>query len=445
MRRTHMLWAVLNRAGGALRAWRDQDRGSMALIVAVGAVVILGAAALAIDQGNIARARSELQKAADAAAIAAAKEMTVIGGRGRSAFAHSEHAQKAKSNTSPQLSAVAQAITDSQLLDWDRPAQAKAYIVNESTVRVEITHTATSLASAIFGGDPTPLRVVATAESAGSGRICVLALERSQKSLDINNSAQLTGNACGIFVNSGNRDAIDASGKSLISADVICTAGGAKGKSARFSPGVTQDCPRIDDPLERRPPPPVGGCDHRFYSKTLHSEYLNLSPGTYCGGLTVIGEGDLKLDPGVYVIKDGPLVFDGNIKVRGEDVGFYMTGPYSNVKFAGNADIDLSAPINGPMAGILMRTVDRFGDAEEVIITSNRVRRLLGTLYLYAADLIIDTNEPISSEAAFTIVIADRIMLSGSPNLVLNSDYDQTRVPVPKGLETPPTNFRLRR
>ena len=41
-----------------------------------------------------------------------------------------------------------------------------------------------------------------------------------------------------------------------------------------------------------------------------------------------------------------------------------------------------------------------------------------------------------ADQSAWTAIIASQIQLFAQPNLVLNSNYDQTDVPVPQGLIT---------
>ena len=68
-------------------------------------------------------------------------------------------------------------------------------------------------------------------------------------------------------------------------------------------------------------------------------------------------------------------------------------------------------------------------------ISSNDARKLIGTIYLPAGDLVVDATNPVADQSAYTAIIAQHIELNKGPNLVLNSDYDQTNVPVPAGLK----------
>ena len=74
------------------------------------------------------------------------------------------------------------------------------------------------------------------------------------------------------------------------------------------------------------------------------------------------------------------------------------------------------------------------GPPREHKILSDDARLLLGTIYMPQGRLIIDATKPIADKSAYTVMVVRRIDLHDGPNLVLNSDYSATDVPVPKGV-----------
>ena len=58
--------------------------------------------------------------------------------------------------------------------------------------------------------------------------------------------------------------------------------------------------------------------------------------------------------PGIYTIKDGPLLVNGTSTLTGENVGIYLKGEGSNLKFDSQTTISLTAPKDGPMVGLLI-------------------------------------------------------------------------------------------
>ncbi|TGE00321.1 hypothetical protein EU555_10590, partial [Methylobacterium nonmethylotrophicum] len=66
-------------------------------------------------------------------------------------------------------------------------------------------------------------------------------------------------------------------------------------------------------------------------------------------------------------------------------------------------------------------------------IISDNARTMLGTIYLPAGRLIIDSSKPVADQSAYTVIVARLINLYEGPNLYLNANYGATSVPVPDG------------
>jgi hypothetical protein len=165
--------------------------------------------------------------------------------------------------------------------------------------------------------------------------------------------------------------------------------------------------------------------------------------------LRISNGANVVLAPGIYVIKDGPLIVQNNASMRGIDVGFFLKGPGSKLTFARDSTINLSAPRTGIMAGLLI-----YDDPSGVAapdntappapggnsatrvhkITSDNARTLIGTIYMPQGRLVIDARRPIADRSAYTVIVVKQIDLHNGPNLVLNADYNATDVPVPEGV-----------
>ena len=59
---------------------------------------------------------------------------------------------------------------------------------------------------------------------------------------------------------------------------------------------------------------------------------------------------------------------------------------------------------------------------------------LLGTIYLPQGRFTVDAEQSVAEESAYTALVVKRLELSAGPRLVLNTDYDETDVPVPVGV-----------
>ena len=178
----------------------------------------------------------------------------------------------------------------------------------------------------------------------------------------------------------------------ILTATMICTAGGKTGGAGNYFPDPLTDCPKFDDPLASRRPPSFSGCD--YSTKTIiKNQTISLSPGVYCGGLVISGSSKVTFKAGTYVIKDGPLTVTDTASAEGEFVGFYFTGKDAVFKFDTKTTISLSAPKDGAMAGLLFFEA-RTQESETHEILSDNARQLLGTIYLPKSHLKIDANNP---------------------------------------------------
>jgi hypothetical protein len=165
-------------------------------------------------------------------------------------------------------------------------------------------------------------------------------------------------------------------------------------------------------------------------------------PGIYCGGIYLNNGARLTLEPGVYVLKGGTLNIEGGAKLFGEGVTFYMTqGARLNV--LQNTMLELSAPARGATAGLLFFGDSRSPPATAHVFQWQNARLLLGTVYLPRATLRVGGGRPVADRSPWTALVVDRLLVEGDAQIVLNSRFDETDVPLPQGLQTFARNVRL--
>jgi hypothetical protein len=415
------------------------DSGATAMIFGIVAPVLLLAVGATVDFSLYQRERTRLQGQVDAAAVASAREM-----------------QLARTDTQ-KVAAVAQ--------NFVHTSEPDAAVTTQVDLRAQsVTVTAQKkfnpmMSQVLWQGSPT-VSATATARLNGMLPLCLLALERGAAgTLHLEQSATMTAKGCMVYSNSKSASGLQAEDNSTIEAGLVCTAGGkVKSGGAKISPEPVTDCPRLDDPLSGRTPPSVSAC--RFNEMTISGGSHFLEPGVYCKGLTITNNAIVTLKGGIYIIKDGPLLVNKGATLNGTGVGIYLTGRRSNLVFEANSTINLSAPKDGPLAGILifddpsgakalaippyplpvplvgelLGALQSAGPPREHKILSDNARLLLGTIYMPQGRLIIDASKPIADKSAYTVMVVRRIDLHAGPNLVLNSDYSATDVPVPKGV-----------
>ena len=149
--------------------------------------------------------------------------------------------------------------------------------------------------------------------------------------------------------------------------------------------------------------------------------------------MTISG-GEVFLEPGIYVIKDGELWIKSGSQISGENVGIYFAGAKTNFYLESNSVVDLTAPKDGPLAGILFFQDRNANDGIVYEISSNKASVLLGTIYLPRGELAVSSNARVADESAWTAIIVKKLTVSSRSNLVLNTGYGQTDIPVPSGV-----------
>lgn len=410
--------------------FRRDRQGGVALIFSLSLPILVTAASAALDYSNWTNQRVHLQNATDAAAIAAARELSV-----------------SSIQNQDRLDAVALSVVNSQFGASLEPVSRTVKAApNSAATGVTVTVTEPFRASAL--GQflvETPMVTKATATRTEAGKICVLVLSLKDpmegEVLMLDDAAQLTGNGCGVYSNSLSKDGISAKSSAFIKAPLMCSAGGFKleGNPAGTYQGERRtECPKLENPLKDRPAPSAGPCLKT--SKFVIGSSRDLPAGRYCGGIEIKGKNTVvTLQPSggsdVVIVKDGQLIVDDSAKLYGRGVGIAFVGQSSAFEFKGASTIDLHAPTKGPLAGILFYGSPNALDFTDYKISSDNARTLVGTIYLPKGFFSIDATNPVADQSAYTAIIVNKMKLTKAPKLTLNTNYHQSQVPVPPGID----------
>lgn len=416
MARPHRFIGRLSR--GLFALWSDR-RGALGVNFALAMPVIAVAIGASVDYANLAKQKTVLQQAVDAAALGSARELRL-----------------GATNASI-IDATARSIVGAVLGGTQSAPSATvgtSILNGGGAVQVNARMTVSTMVGQFLTSAPIVAHASATARMMGGAPICVISLDYSASTaLALEKNARLTGAGCSIYSNSNKANSIQTKDTALVSAALICSSGGTVGGTNGFTPPPTLDCPQIPDPLASRPMPAVGACTQTNLVITMGMQ--TLSPGVYCGGLRITGGAVVTLNPGEYIIKDGALQVDNNSTLNGANVGFFLTGTNAQLNFDSGANtINLTAPVTGSLAGLLVAEDRANAAGQKHQILSDNARTLLGTIYLSRGYLYVASNAPVADQSAYTIIVADTLQLSAGPNLVLNSNYGSTNIPVPAGV-----------
>lgn len=410
------------------------------------------AAGGAIDVASIMRVRSNIQNMADSAALAGASQYRL-----------------GNSDTNV-VRQVALSFASSALSSAGIEGEPTA-TVNEADRSVKVAIAAKVGLKFIRLGTSYSVSSSAIARAGSSSVICLLALGAGSTNLGVDNG-RVTATKCNTHSNSKTSDGLVVNGIATMSAKVICTGGGYVGSKTAFDPEPTTDCPEAADPLASRAAPNDAKCDFTDFKVGIGLQTLR--PGVYCGGLIVEEPTRIRMMHGTYVMKDGPLILTKGASLNMVDAAVYLTGKDAVLYFDYTTSLDLSAPVSGPLAGILF-----FEDRNAPVGRSHQIGsriapQLLGTIYLSRGKLIVghlptddvlqfdcksqivqDKNilqqnpalaahlnklalvpcplPPInvSLQSAWTLIVARQVAINGGVNLVLNANYDAAPVAPP--------------
>ena len=334
--------------------------GNVLTVFGLSLPIILAAAGAALDYSDLTRKRSELQKLADETALASTKALATS-----TAVSPSQRENDARK------------LAERLLKDAAGTQRTITPSAAENTVRIDLAHEHPLRFGAFVGARSSSLAVQSEATYSIPASACVLAVGQAEDAgISLVGSAKITAPQCGVWSDAPGPTSI---GAARIVARTVCGVGSTKASS---SPPAKGGCDTVPDPYEARPlrcgkhqtatcpvyTSPSGGSGHSGGSGSGSNTYTGpcdytnvkigasqgvatLSPGVYCGGLSV-HSADVLLLPGFYQIQDGPLELQGNASVTGTGVSILLSGNNAVLDLQGSPKLSLTAMLVGPLGGI---------------------------------------------------------------------------------------------
>lgn len=161
--------------------------------------------------------------------------------------------------------------------------------------------------------------------------------------------------------------------------------------------------------------PRVGACDS-FGVSLNNNDNQSISPGVYCGPVTVTGHATLTLNSGLYILKSGGLNVGGQATLNGTGVTIYL--PANSAAFAGGATTNLSAPTTGAWQGILFYQ-DR-SDTTSASLTGGSGQHMTGVIYFPSAHMDYTAGSNTTAETA--TIICDTLNITGNSYLAASGN-----------------------
>jgi len=421
------------------------ESGQVAAITAVLAVPLMLGVSIAMDSNLTDRHRTRLQSALDNAALAAISDQTL------SPAARNAHAEdRFWANISSENTINFQVVSS-----------------EDNKIELEAQMTVPTLFAGIIGRDTVDLKATAAAELVKGSTVCMLALDPdSGRSFEVTQGATLDAN-CTIQVNSLHKQAsvVDHGGQAR--AESFCIGGGVQGPHFPF---VNTECSTLGDPYQTLDLPlPTEACidqnklialtqdwrsvrdavenheieenqrwaDALAAGQTWYPTYFekqHLQPGNYCQGLYLEGN-EFILDPGVYHITHGSLVFGLGTELIGEGVTFVLHNEVG-LEIRNGSILNIKAPTSGPMEGLVIAqslkdksmtnaTYPNIGST----ITDGAKLNLLGTVYLPSHKIEFLGGSLSKTHAPATSFIAHQISIGDGADIVVSSDHAAAGIP----------------
>jgi Flp pilus assembly protein TadG len=380
--------------------------GSYLIISALMMPVLIGFVGLGTDYGLWVYAHQSAQSATDSAAVSAATE-----------------------GNATNLTVQARAVTalygfvdgvNGTTVTVNQPPKSGPQTAVSNAVEVIVTQQKAPLFSAVFTSKSLTISARSVAvPTPGSG--CVIALDRTASgAITVQGSTQINLQNCNVYDNSNSASALTVGGSGSVTALSVGVVGGISGASSINAPdGVKTGLSPAADPYAAMSFPPFNGCD--YHNLKINST-VTLSPGVFCGGISVTAGAVVTLNPGIYYMDQGSLSVLGNATIQGTGVTIVFTSSTGNnwatASISSNAIINLTAPTTGPTAGIVI-----FGDRNMPVgtvfkMTGGDTQSFGGAIYLPKAALIYAGGS--SASNGCTQIVADTLNWWGNSKLSLN-------------------------
>ncbi len=247
---------------------------------------------------------------------------------------------------------------------------------------------------------------------------CVLALDPAAASaIKIQGSTQARFDGCVLAANSTSNSAVYRGGSAQLRAACVMAHGATSGLD---SSNVRLDC---GQPLHRQAPsrdplrnvqlPSSGSCQNM-----PNSRRKTLSPGTYCERRI---DGEVTLEPGVYILRGGSINLGGNGSLQGQGVTIILLEG-AEMSVGANQVVRLSPPTSGPLAGITIYQAP--GNAKTLSLLGTAGSVMSGFIYAPDAHIAIAGNNTMAGSPECLRLVARTIEMTGNSDISSNCEAE---------------------
>jgi Flp pilus assembly protein TadG len=389
------------------------ERGQAIPLLALLLIILIGLAGLVVDGGQLTMQYRASQNAADAAALAAADQIT---------NGYTETQATTLATTVAQSNQIPAA--DLSIAYYDSSGAQTTTPASVASVTATVTHSFSTLFLPIVGINSGHVAAAATVTvtqgSASACVVCVMSTGNTSSALDLggNGSLSLSGGNVSVASSSTSAISVGSNASLTVSSGNTYVVGGVSGSgSAHVSP-TPLHVSSVSDPLSSVPVPTVTG------AKTCCPSPL--TPGIY-SSISISGNSSVTMSSGTYVVTGGISV-SGNGSLTGHNVTIYLacsgypTACSSSgqsgaaLSVTGNGSVDLTAPSYGTYQGLTIFS-DRH-NTSTLDFGGNGSTHFVGSVYALAGSADLEGNGADSS--INSRVVANKLTIGGNGTITVS-------------------------
>ena len=273
-----------------------------------------------------------------------------------------------------------------------------------------------------------------------SGPDCITVLSPSGNgALSVSNNATLSLHNCGLTVNSSAPQALTVSNNASAFKPIRSrSCGGYSSRRQRLRSHRLRslNAPPAADPFASVPAPAYSASPCFQNTVVTNNATAVLSPGVYCGGITVSNNASVTFNPGVYILLGGGLNVSNNGTLTGQNVTFYNTfdgtHPFAPISLSNNVTATLSATISGALQGILFFEDRNAPSGFTENFDNNSSQIFVGRPVLSQKRVLLSNNGSLGHRNM--AIVANTVQISNNASLLISLDLSEAGAPQMLGI-----------
>jgi hypothetical protein len=411
----------------------DRKRGSVLVWVAAFVSLFVAILGLGCDWGYVLLVVHQLQNAADAAALAAAQQVSTDQVLARDAAIAVAHANKAANETVELYRNDGNAAEGDIVIGrFDRDTQVfTPGTSGPNAVKVVARRTTGSLNGPLglifapaYGVDSSEVARSGIAMVGGTTGPNVIVLSpHADKALNMSGEAILDAGGGAVQVNSDASVAVKGSNLATIDASDLNVVGGvsfsgSSGTTGNLNLGVDP----VPDPLAALPEPDTAAMTIQPKIALSGSDTATLNPGYYSQGVTLSGSAHVTLNPGIYAFNGQGLKLSNLSTLTALNCLLFFTGT-GTLSLSGTGAVTITPPdpsVNDYPGASTYEGVSTFqarADLKEATISGSSVLNIAGALYFPSNKLKLSAG----GGTVGNQILAGLLELSGSGTISVPS------------------------